>query len=245
LAACAQKAALRVVGEALYESAAMHTKAQGAFEPVTAEPGVAVAPGRQYVLFLSVSMDQVPDEALSRIDSVQLVESGEAEASPPYAEGGFVVLGNGFEPGKWTSTPWEDYGREADAAFSATFSASPVIASVAPSSVAAGTWVTIDGSGFTGATSVVFGEVPASFTVEAMTGSAPLRPAGPRARWTFMWSARKAPARIRRLTRGGLIEQSRSPGTILAAGARISVRLSLGRARVAADANDARRGGRR
>jgi hypothetical protein len=111
-------------GPALYESGEEHTTGESSFEaiPITTS-GVEVTPGQQYVLFLSRSAEQTADAGVSANDGIETAEApgfpGEEEP-PPYTEGKFVFLNNGYDTTGWTTRSWFEL-TNSDARFEATF----------------------------------------------------------------------------------------------------------------------------
>jgi hypothetical protein len=111
-------------GPALYESGDLHTNGESSFEavPITTG-GLEVTPGQQYVLFLSRSAEQTADAEVSANDGIETAEAsgfpGEEEP-PPYTEGKFVFLNNGYDTTGWTTRSWFELS-SADARFEATF----------------------------------------------------------------------------------------------------------------------------
>ena len=119
-------------GPALYESGDLHTPSESSFEavPVTTG-GVAVTPGQQYVLFLSRSAEQAADAGVSANDGIETAEAAwimfPGELPPPYTEGKFVFLNNGYDTTGWTTRTWFEQ-TNSDARFEATFDTpAPVI----------------------------------------------------------------------------------------------------------------------
>jgi IPT/TIG domain/PASTA domain len=159
----------KATGPLLYESPDLHTTAGGAFQQFSLEANVTVTPGSQYVVFLSQAKDKAADEGISEGEAVGTVEGGFMEP-PPYTEGGFVALANGFQPERWTSESWMNLSAFMDAYFSATFATSPTVTAVAPAVATAGDLVKVTGTELTGASEVRFGELSASvFTVDSET----------------------------------------------------------------------------
>ena len=159
----------KATGPLLYESADLHTTAGGAFQQFSLEANVTVTPGTQYVVFLSQAKDKAADEGISEGEAVGTVEGGFMEP-PPYTEGGFVALPNGFQPERWTSESWMNLSAFMDAYFSATFATSPTVTAIAPAVAKAGDLVKVTGTELSGASEVRFGELSASvFTVDSET----------------------------------------------------------------------------
>jgi hypothetical protein len=159
----------KATGPLLYESTGLHTTAGGTFQAFQLEANVPVTPGTQYVVFLSQAKDKAADEGISEGEAVGTVEGGFMEP-PPYTEGGFVALPNGFQPERWTSESWMNLSAFMDAYFSATFATSPTVTAVAPTVAKAGDPVKVTGTELAGASEVRFGTLPASsFIVESET----------------------------------------------------------------------------
>ncbi|MGH9046343.1 MAG: IPT/TIG domain-containing protein [Acidimicrobiales bacterium] len=169
-------------GSALYEGPNMTTTEEGAFQPVTVNTGgISVTTGEQYVLFFSISKNQVADEGTNLTGPWGTVGEG-------YSEGELVYANNGYHPELWTEPgtgpepeeSWHAFNPgEVNMAFSAVFDGLPTVSSVSPSSITAGESVTISGTNFTEATQVMFGSQPAaSFTVNSDNQISAVAPAG-------------------------------------------------------------------
>jgi hypothetical protein len=111
----------RPTGNPLWESAQTHTGGNG-WEEVTFEPGVAVTPGQQVVLFVTISRDY---EANSPDDAAYIG----GVADNVYPGGTEVTVLDGGDEGKWTTVAWTQYISEL--AFRAQFG-KPDVAGLAP-----------------------------------------------------------------------------------------------------------------
>jgi IPT/TIG domain len=180
----------RAVGEALYEGPNLHSEEETSevYVPVHATtPGVQVAEGQEYVLFFSISKNKAEDKGSSLTGKWATVESA--------ALGHGVYINNGYQPRRWTEdieerTPEEEAEEEFNDFNWSTIGSSfemtleygeepPVVTSVSPTSVTAGTTVTITGSEFNDATEVLFGSTPAtSFTIVSDGEITAVAPAG-------------------------------------------------------------------
>jgi hypothetical protein len=101
-----------MTGSALYQSPSVDTTTGSANYTFT--PNVTLAPGQEYVAFLTVSNSPGAGTASMPLNSTNA-----------YADGGFFFLNNGTDTSQWTSTAWDNFTNN-DAAFTATFSPSSV-----------------------------------------------------------------------------------------------------------------------
>jgi hypothetical protein len=112
-------------GPALYESGDLHTPGGSSYQAVpVVTGGVDVTPGRQYVIFLSRSAEQAADAEVTDSGGIQTAEATSVgpfeELPPPYTEGYFVSLRNGYDTTAWTTQTWSE-STIMDARFEATF----------------------------------------------------------------------------------------------------------------------------
>jgi hypothetical protein len=205
-------------GSALYESGDLHASSESEYQPLTLHTGgVTVTPGQQYVLFLSRSDEQAADEGSTESYAFQDVSSEEIFELPPYQEGGFVTLSNGYTPSEWGTSNWSDFGFIADAEFEATFDIpTPAPPVISPPSESVKTVTTAPVSTPVVAQCVVpyLGGLELAAVKQALsTAHCALGTV------SHHWFSRP---------KGALMEQNAHQGTILPAGAKVSVWFSRG-----------------
>jgi hypothetical protein len=210
----------RATGAALYESGDLHTVEGGpAMQPIEVNTGaVPVTPGDQYVLFFSRSKNEAADSSDTSDYGIEMIETEGMEeiAPPPYAEGGAVILGNGYSPAAWTSTSWNNYESEFDMVFEATFE---------------------EPASKPGPTNTPETKVTVADTVPPPTGPRCLVPyihnltltQAKAALLTAGCSLGRIQHHYNTVAKGGLVEQDRHQGTILTLGAPVDIWISLGR----------------
>jgi hypothetical protein len=135
---------------------------------------------------------------------------------PPYHEGGLVTLSNGYTPSEWGTHNWSDFSQSYDAEFEATFDvptpAPPVIP--APSELVKTVASPVSAPLVTYCVVPYLGGLGLAAVKQSL--SAAHCALGALARHWFA------------LPKGRLMEQNAHQGTILSAGAKVSVWLSRG-----------------
>jgi hypothetical protein len=110
----------KAIGPARWEGPAKTVTLSNEFQEVkTPTRGVALAPGAQYVLFLSISKDYESNSGDAGCWGVT-----DAQA---YSGGEFAFVNNGGDESQWTSGSWDNSSIEAAAAFKASFSTPPPV----------------------------------------------------------------------------------------------------------------------
>jgi hypothetical protein len=99
-------------GPALWESAPTVTPTSFVYNLISFSPNVAVTPGQQLVLFVTVSRDYVANPSITGLLGI---------TANPYAAGSVVELDDQGDPSLWTTTAWSP-SPVYDLAFTATFS---------------------------------------------------------------------------------------------------------------------------
>jgi PASTA domain len=208
----------KATGPALYEGPDMQTtEPEGVYQPITADLGkVAVTPGRQYVLFFSISKDATDEESD--------LSGGWGEApSGSYDEGELVYINNGYEPSAWTTQSWDvESGQEF--AFGATFTDPISVSPVTPTAPVTTTSTTTTTTISTPAPAAA----PVNCVVPKMRGLQ--KAAVEQALSAAHCKLGTIEYHYNKIAKGGLVEQDLHQGTIVPAGTTVSVWLSRGAA---------------
>jgi hypothetical protein len=211
-------------GPALYESGDLHAPGGSSYQAVPiVTGGVDVTPGRQYVIFLSRSADQTADAEVTASGGIQTAEGPSVgpfeELPPPYTEGYFVFLNNGYDTTGWTTRTWFE-STMSDARFEATFDTPERTAPASPSQPA-------PAPAPAPTVTVQAGSPPPAHCVVPFLGDLQLA-AVRQALAAAHCSLGTVAHHWFNLPKGELMEQNAHQGTILADGAKVDVWLSRG-----------------
>jgi hypothetical protein len=214
-------------GPALYESGDLHAPGGSSYQAVPIDTGgVEVTPGQQYVIFLSRSAEQTADAEVNDGGGIQTAEApgfpGEEELPPPYTEGHFVFLNNGYDTTGWTTRAWFE-STNSDARFEATFDVPAPEAELKPEPTSPGSPQAAPAV----ATVISSLAPPAAHCVVPYLGGLDLAAVKQALSASHCTLGKVAHHWFSR-PKGALMEQNVHQGTLLPAGAKVSVWLSRG-----------------